>query len=796
MSESTQMRGYPTSYAGMFGKAHGETATITRVEIPMIQRDYAQGRTDRTTNEIRETFLEALLDALSGSGPLSLDFVYGRVEAIDSGGVFRPLDGQQRLTTLFLLHWYLASKSGQLTPGVPWAQFSYATRPSAREFCEKLAHTALPQDIEKPSEWITDQPWYQYGWQFDPTVTGMLIVLDAIAEAIATRGGEFDTANAWTRLTDAEFPAISFHLLPIGDMHSDEELYITMNSRGRPLTDFENFKAQLEQIIAHSPRVREVTQKVDGVWADLMWRLDDGDRLIDDEFLRYFTFLIEICEFQQGVVDGEDRSLIKRANVVFGHENPRAGEHLDFVISAFDTWEDAAEVDTFFSEHFTDALPGGEEYDPRRLRIFGQISIDEDGVSGDGKSLASNLLRRCLQTFGTIRGRRTRLFSLAHSLLLYAVLRHRITGSENFSTRLRSLRNLIAASADNIIRLDRMPGLLADCERVVLHGELESVTTLDRFAREDEISKRAFLNDHPTLRPVLARLEDHSVLQGNLNSFEFDPEKLSQRARTFERVFNESGTWPLLTGALLTIGDYFRSPRGWSQVLFGTGRAANRATWQILLTSGSRTEITPTREVLTEFLDRLDDDAELEDQYRQMIEGCLSNREARAHYDWRYYLVKYDSMRSGWSGRYACPDRTPGYRMAMLFKSQMNSNYLDPFLLEIVLHWRSRTPEVEHHRIEDPWFTGYEHEPRWLSLVRSSTGIRSVAEGYEIRRPEEPGQASSLNAVLAGMAGVEVTEERTLVRVPQHAANGETVDSINRIGIGVEIVTALLGKGL
>ena len=42
--------------------------------------------------------------------PVTLDFVYGD---IDANGVMTPLDGQQRLTTLFLLHWYAARKSAR-----------------------------------------------------------------------------------------------------------------------------------------------------------------------------------------------------------------------------------------------------------------------------------------------------------------------------------------------------------------------------------------------------------------------------------------------------------------------------------------------------------------------------------------------------------------------------------------------------------------------------------------------------------------------------------------------------------
>jgi hypothetical protein len=81
-----------------------------RVEIPLIQRDYAQGRP--VEKDVREGFLKALHAALSlpeesADLPLNLDFIYGSMEGADKQ-CFLPLDGQQRLTTLFLLHWYLA----------------------------------------------------------------------------------------------------------------------------------------------------------------------------------------------------------------------------------------------------------------------------------------------------------------------------------------------------------------------------------------------------------------------------------------------------------------------------------------------------------------------------------------------------------------------------------------------------------------------------------------------------------------------------------------------------------------
>lgn len=77
-----------------------------RIEVPLIQRDYAQGR--ESQKDIRNDFIDALHSSLSlpaGDSrlPLNLDFVYGSMEA-GNAARFLPLDGQQRLTTLFLLH--------------------------------------------------------------------------------------------------------------------------------------------------------------------------------------------------------------------------------------------------------------------------------------------------------------------------------------------------------------------------------------------------------------------------------------------------------------------------------------------------------------------------------------------------------------------------------------------------------------------------------------------------------------------------------------------------------------------
>ena len=121
------------------------------ISIPIIQRDYAQGRPSQI--EVRKPFLKALYDYLDENKPnRDLDFVYGnQLRSDDDKLKFILLDGQQRLTTLFLLHWYLATKEGKTevnelkkvmidstNSSNLKSKFSYETRTSSREFCDAL----------------------------------------------------------------------------------------------------------------------------------------------------------------------------------------------------------------------------------------------------------------------------------------------------------------------------------------------------------------------------------------------------------------------------------------------------------------------------------------------------------------------------------------------------------------------------------------------------------------------------------------------------------------------------------
>lgn len=155
------------------------------ITIPIIQRDYAQGRKTEKINDIRKKLIDDIFNSFKHeNNKLVFDFIYGSIREIDKKKYLIPLDGQQRLTTLFLLHWYLSSKEGSIEDRKLLNRFSYETRISSKEFCNALIDNQMNfNDIGSGhclSEYIQNCPWFYRSWNKDPTIKSMLVMLDEI----------------------------------------------------------------------------------------------------------------------------------------------------------------------------------------------------------------------------------------------------------------------------------------------------------------------------------------------------------------------------------------------------------------------------------------------------------------------------------------------------------------------------------------------------------------------------------------------------------------------------------------
>lgn len=287
-------------------KNFNEIVKNGQIRIPKIQRDYAQGRKQKDVNEIRASFVRSLLLVVMGKRDKALlDFVYGS----ERNNAFEPLDGQQRLTTIFLLHWVLGVKLEKDGESV----LTYETRNTSAAFCKELIkHEAflfieearqkteqskriaeeektksekkqdkslLKAHVYSPAEIIQARDWFQWAWKFDPTINSMLVMIDTISAQI---DWSLDLDTCRKRLNN-----ITFNHLDLGELGMSDELFIKMNARGKLLSDFDKLKSTLEEEIqlqqkelttdgskplADSSIEEDWRKYMDGKWIDLFWQ--------------------------------------------------------------------------------------------------------------------------------------------------------------------------------------------------------------------------------------------------------------------------------------------------------------------------------------------------------------------------------------------------------------------------------------------------------------------------------------------------------------------------------------------
>jgi hypothetical protein len=609
------------SFQSLFGSTfefEENSITLSKIEIPIIQRDYAQGRRNDEVNRIRERFLDALLHAIVEKENIKLDFVYGD---ICSEGVLTPLDGQQRLTTLFLLHWYIAKKESIDVAEYKFLNyFSYATRFSSRDFCQELVKYLPDFNDEELSVTIKDQSWYPYEWKNDSTIQSMLVMIDAIHQKFNSQQG------LWESLITNK--AISFYFLPLSEMGLTDDLYIKMNSRGKPLTPFEHFKAEFEEIVKPiSENIsKEINRKFDIDWTDMLFPFRGDNNIIDDEFMRYFHFISDIITYKSG--SELERDEFKVAQVLYGIENGKARDNVLYLMKSFDCW-----LNIDILKFFENTL-ARYEYESSKVKIY------QDDL---------NIFKECLDNYGEYAGRNRR-FPLNKILLLYSIityLQNKETISESqFHRRIRIIRNLIWNSPDEI-RDDRMKALLNESESIILKGEIPFSESgelgFNVRQKEEERKKFDWLINNGVNEDELFHLEDHILLKGCISIVDLNT---ASNFNKFRYLF-ENCSKDLINRTLLTLGDYSQFISWRTQF----GSRNNESVWfDLFHPTKQRSGFENTFQIINHLLSTLDETNINDENLDMRVSEFLDNDSTPK--DWKYYFVKYSPIRQGNFGMY------------------------------------------------------------------------------------------------------------------------------------------------
>lgn len=267
-----------------------------RVVIPGIQRHYVQGANNPKAESVRKQFIKEIFTAIEEKqNEFSLHFIYGPINT-DGEDSFVPVDGQQRLTTLWLIARYAAEKaepSDRKHLLHLLSRFTYENRINTKRFCQALTCEDSRWDItQDPNPNILCQDWFVDYWKEDETVASMIRMLSTIHEEWNKHQ---DTITA-KDILEAIDSKIRFNLKI--DAFGDD-IYMKMNARGLQLTQWENFKAKFSEDLCEDKK--ESWDKEMEELSNLFFTCSGEHELPDNAFFALYARIMAYEARESGV---------------------------------------------------------------------------------------------------------------------------------------------------------------------------------------------------------------------------------------------------------------------------------------------------------------------------------------------------------------------------------------------------------------------------------------------------------------------------------------------------------------
>lgn len=604
-----------------FQTATGESIRIDRIVIPMIQRSYAQGRKEES--HIRELFLNDIFLHLRMDEEMDLNFIYGSVKEMERSNVLELIDGQQRMTTLFLLHWYIGYR--ELERGSArmssiqetLSRFTYETRVTSTRFCSMLSTFSGELRPGPPSLSIRRSKWFFKAYEMDATVESMLRMLDAIHdkyEVALREDGEIHLFDSLDKL--------QFQILPLGTYGLTEELYIKMNSRGLPLSSFDNFKAELTEYLRHTetgnelvsmpnsyegrtaPRYLVFSTSLDTSWISLFWSENDQD--FGPKYFRFFNLYVGYKYLLDGPVNEKmqnspiakfflEKESMSSEYRGFSKFRERFEEHPGYIKTLSTVLDELVE---HYSEVILPAMTPLWEND--------RFSFDIFVSSNRKKELAFFALTEFIEAFGKF-----------DETIFRKWIRVAWNIIENMETDNLSTVSGVARNLSRIIRFIAKNRGYSFYEALYLYGETEADGTTPKAIRE-EIVKAGRIADDAEWEVVFSEAEAHPFLKGTTGFFyseTLSKEQFRHRHSILSSLLEEKGATSIAkTEGHIFLRALISQVSNWNDIheKFLWDRAENRRSFKLFLTNTSS---------IQDFIQRLTDSVDLEAAFTLMREA-------------------------------------------------------------------------------------------------------------------------------------------------------------------------------
>lgn len=280
----------------------------TKIIIPDLQRDYCWGdnayvnSSDRKPRELVSDFVKNIVELYkeSRNSRITLGLIYGYEQPHNH---IQICDGQQRLTTLFLLLGYLNTKVGGKFNNYIISEremkddyephLQYAIRESTLYFLSDLSRSVFIENKTKISD-IRNSNWYFNEYDHDASIQSMIAALSTIdilfsnlADLDFEDFGEFVLKNLYVLYYD------------MGNRYRGEETYVVINTTGEPLSATENIKPIL---LGNTKLSSDQSLKYSKQWEereDWFWQNRGEDKTADAGMQEFFMWYWQIGLIQE-----------------------------------------------------------------------------------------------------------------------------------------------------------------------------------------------------------------------------------------------------------------------------------------------------------------------------------------------------------------------------------------------------------------------------------------------------------------------------------------------------------------
>ena len=510
----------------------------------------------------------------------------------------------------------------------------------------------------------------------------MLVMIDAIHD-------KFKNSTFYDRLEN-----IKFSFLELKEFGLTDDLYIKMNARGKPLSEFENFKAEFEKELS-----QEINTKLDNEWLDLFWRLKDSDKekidlsSVDKRYMAFF----EGVASNFTVLDIEDTKGAK-----------------DFDFDEFDT------LDTldFFSSNTNN--------------ITNVIKILNELREVSNYELLKNFTDTSKKiTYET----RVKFFALSMFLINFGAPKK--PGEEFYKEYERITTNIAKDfNIDSILKLRQVFEFISEiCEKCknenifeLLEGfddkQPESFKTIG-FYKWQEKKKLKLMQSDTRWINTINEAEQHQYLGSNLTFLidfaKDDVEKFKEYYKKFDDIFKEDKESFLFQRALLTKGDYLvESGYGDGGEYFSFCNFNNDSSrdkddnWRSLFFDKKKSQI--LKELLKD---------------KRNLEKIIDDFDKT---DWRYYFIKYPQILK-YCGKFFIQKN--GEMIRVLTKTVTRSYHVEYYTYALFIMLKEKYPDLSDEKLRYEWVKACTEIPYVLIGSNKIKFIKNKENKYKWMIDEE-----------------------------------------------------------